>query len=56
MPLDRHLLNCGGEINAAQLLFNMYYYNCQTIIVSLKFKVSGNLSLKLFKNRLITLI
>ena len=34
----------------------MFYYNEQTIIVSLKFKFSGNLPVKLFKNRLITLL
>ena len=56
MPLDCHLFRCGGEINAAKLLFNMFYYNWQTIIVSLKFKLSGNLPLKLFKNRFITLL
>ena len=27
------LFNCGGEINAAQLLFNMFFYNWQTIKV-----------------------
>ena len=48
--------SCSGEINAAKLLFNMFYHNWQTIIVSFKFKLSGNLSLKLFKNRLITLL
>ena len=30
----------------------MFYYNGQTIIVSLKFKLSGNLPVKLFKNLL----
>ena len=34
----------------------MFYYNGQTIIVSLQFKLSGNLPVKLFKNRLITLL
>ena len=48
MPLDCHYFNCGGEINAAQLLFNMFYYSGQTITVSLKFELSGNLPLKLF--------
>ena len=56
MPLDCHFFSCGGEINAAKLLFNMFYYNLQTIIVSLKLKLMGNLPLKLFKNRLITLL
>ena len=56
MPLDCHVFSCSGEINAAKLLFNMFYHNRQTIIVSFKFKLSGNLSLKLFKNRLITLL
>ena len=54
MSLDCHFFSCGGEINAAKLLINMSYYNRQTIIVLLKFKLSGNLPLKLFKNRLIT--
>ena len=34
----------------------MFYYNGQTIVVSLKFKLSGKLPVKLFKNRLITLL
>ena len=50
------LFSCGGEINKIKLLFNMFYYNWQTIILSLKFKLSGNLPLKLFKTRLITLL
>ena len=48
--------SCGVEITAAKLLFNMFYYNWQTIIVSFKFKLSGNLALKFFKNWLITLL
>ena len=50
------LFSCGGEINAAKFLFSMFYYNWQTMIVLLKFKLSGNLPLKLFKNRLITFL
>ena len=56
MPLYCHFVSCGGEINTIKLLFNMFYYNLQTIKLSLKFKLSGNLPLKLFKNRLITLL
>ena len=56
MSLICHFFSCGGEINAAKLLFNMFYYNWQTIIVSLKLKLSGNLPLNFFKNRLITLL
>ena len=26
MPLDCHFFSCGGEINAAKLLFNMFNY------------------------------
>ena len=55
MPLDNHFFCCGREKNAAKLLYNMFYYNWQTIIVPMKFKLSGNLPLKLFKNRLIFL-
>ena len=56
MSLGCQFFSCGGEINAAKLLFNMFYYKRQTIIVSLKFKLSGNLPLKLFKNSLVTFL
>ena len=54
--LDCHFFSCGGEINPDKLLFNVFIYTWQTIIVSLKFKFRGNLPPYLFKNRLITLL
>ena len=54
--IDSKICRRDVDLNAAKSLFNLFDNNCQAITVSLKFKLSGDLSQKLFKTRLISLL